>query len=47
MSFNDVAIIYAEENDYKIHLFYMIKNEAIIVIKQSDLKKEGWIIVKM
>ena len=47
MSFNDVAIIYAEENDYKIHFFYMIKNEAIIAIKQSELKKEGWIIVKM
>lgn len=47
MSFNDVAIINAEENDYKIHFFYMIKNEAIIAIKQSELKKEGWIIVKM
>ena len=47
MSFNDVAIIYAEENDYRIHFFYMIKDEAIIVIKKSDFKKEGWIIVKM
>ena len=33
MSFNDVAIVSVKGNDYRIHFWYMSKNEAINLLK--------------
>ena len=40
MSFNDVAIVSNKGNDYKIHLLYMSKDEAINIMKIADLKEK-------
>ena len=37
MSFNDVAIVCVKENAYKIHFWYMNKNDAISIINNSNL----------
>ena len=37
MSFNDVAIVYAKRNAYRIHFWYMSKNDAISIINNSNL----------
>ena len=37
MSFNDVAIIYVKESAYKIHFWYMSKDDAISLISNSNL----------
>ena len=39
LNFNDVAIVSIKENDYRIHFWYMSKNDAINVMKNSNLKK--------
>ena len=40
MNFNDVAIASIKGNDYRIHYWYMNKDDAINIIKiSSDLKK--------
>ena len=39
MNFNDVAIFSIKGNDYRIHLWYMSKDDAINIMKNSDLKK--------
>ena len=33
MSFNKAAIVYVKGNDYRIHFWYMSKDEAINIIK--------------
>ena len=38
MSFNDIAIISGKENYYRIQFWYMSKEEAINIMKNSDLK---------
>ena len=38
--FNDVAIVFVEGNGYKIHFFYISKDEAINIMKNSDLKEK-------
>ena len=38
MSFVDVSIVFVKKKDYKIHFWYMCKDEAIIIMKRSDLK---------
>ena len=40
MSFNDVAIVSYKGNDYRIHLLYMSKDEAINIMKIADLKEK-------
>ena len=35
--FNDVAIVYAKENPYRIHFWYMNKNDAISLMNNSNL----------
>ena len=35
MSFNNVAIVSTKGNGNRIHLWYMIKNEAINIMKKS------------
>ena len=37
MSFNDVAIIYAKGRAYRIHFWYMSKDESISVMSNSKL----------
>ena len=41
MNFNDVAIVSIEESDYRNHFWYMSKNDAIIIIKNSNLNEKG------
>ena len=36
MNFNDVAIVSVKESDYKIHSWYMSKDDAINIMKNSD-----------
>ena len=37
MSFNDVAIVYVKENAYRIHFWYMSKDDAISIMNNSNL----------
>ena len=37
MSFNDVAIVFIKGNNYRIHFWYMCKDEAIGIIHNSNL----------
>ena len=39
MNFN-VSIVSVKRSDYRIHLWYMSKDDIINVIKNSDLKKQ-------
>ena len=45
MNFNEVAIVSLKGNDYRIHFWYMTKNDAIVVITNSNLK-ETWNFIK-
>ena len=40
MNFNGVAIVYIKGRDYRTHSSCMSKNDAINLIKNSDLKKK-------
>ena len=46
MSF-DVAIVPVKGIDFRIYFWYMSKDEAINIMKQSDLREKKWIIVKI
>ena len=37
MSFNDATIFYLKGSSYRIHFWYMSKNDAISIMKNSDL----------
>ena len=37
MAFNDVAIIYGKGSAYRIHIWYMSKDDAISIMDDSDL----------
>ena len=43
MSFNDVAIVYVKGSAYRIHFWYMSKDDAIRIMNNSNLidKKGG------
>ena len=41
MNFNDVAIASVKGIDYRINFWYMSKDDAINIMKNSDLKKRG------
>ena len=41
VNFNDVAIFSFKVSDYRIHFWYMRKNEAISITKNSDLNEES------
>ena len=41
MNFNDAAIVSIKGNDYRIHFWYMGKNDTINIMKNSNLKKMG------
>ena len=38
MNFNDVAIVSIKGNAYRIHFCYMSKNDAIVLMTNSNLK---------
>ena len=37
MSFNDVAIVYVKGNAYRIHFWYMSKNDASSIMNNSNV----------
>ena len=37
MNFNDVAIVSVKGSDYRIHLWYMSKSDAINIMNNSNL----------
>ena len=42
MNFNDAAIASVKRSDYRIHFWYMSKDDAIIIMNNSDLsEKDG------
>ena len=44
MSFNDVTIVSIKGNDYRIHFWYMSKNDAIVLMTNSYLKDKNGIL---
>ena len=43
MSFNDIAIVSIKGNDYRIHFWYMSKNDAIVLMTNSNLNYKNGI----
>ena len=41
MNFDDVAIVSIKENDYRIHFFYMRKDDAISIMNNSSLHEKA------
>ena len=39
MNFNNVAIVSVKGSDYRIHFWYISKDDAINILKNSDIKK--------
>ena len=39
MNFNDVAIVSIKENEYRIHFWYMSKDDAVKLMKNSNLNE--------
>ena len=37
ISFNDVAIVYVKESAYRIHFWYMSKDDTISIMNNSNL----------
>ena len=40
INFNDVAIVSIKGNDYKLHFWYMSKDDAISIMNNSDLNRK-------
>ena len=40
MNFNDIAIVSIKRNDYRIHFWYMSKNDAISIMNNSNLNEK-------
>ena len=40
MGFNDIAIVYIQESSYRIHFWYMSKDDAINIMTGSHLVDE-------
>ena len=41
MNFNDFAIVSIKANDYRIHFWYMSKNDAICIINNCNLNEKN------
>ena len=41
MNFNDAAIVSVKENDYRIHIWYMSKDDAISIMKKSNSNEKS------
>ena len=46
MSFKNVAIVFIKGNDYRIHFWYMSKNDAIALMTNSNLNDKKWNFIK-
>ena len=44
MSFNDVAIVSIKGNNCRIHFWYMSKNDAIVLMTNSNLNYKNGIL---
>ena len=44
MNFNNVVIVSIEGNDYRIHFWYMSKNDAIVLMSNSNLRDKNGIL---
>ena len=44
MNFNDVAIVSIKGNDYRIHFWYISKDEAISIMHNSSLNKKSGLV---
>ena len=44
MSFKNIAIISIKGNDYRIHFWYMSKNDAIALMTNSNLNDKNGIL---
>ena len=44
MNFNDVAIVSIKGNDYRIYFWYVSKNDAIVLMTNSNLKDKNGIL---
>ena len=44
INFNDVAIVSIKGNDYRIHFWYMSKNDAVVLMANSNLKDKNGIL---
>ena len=44
MNSNDVAIVSIKGNDYRIHFYYSSKNDAIVLMTNSNLKDKNGIL---
>ena len=40
LNFNDVAIVSVKGNDYRLHFWYMSKDDAIIIMNDSSLNEK-------
>ena len=40
MNFNDVAIVSIKGNDYRIHFWYISKDDAISIMNNSSLNEK-------
>ena len=40
MNFNDVAVVSIKGNDYRIHFWYMSKDDAISIMKNFSLNEK-------
>ena len=45
MNFNDVAIASIKGNDYRVHFWYMGKDDAITIMQNSNLNENRIIII--
>ena len=43
MNFNDVANVSIKRNDYRIHFWYMSKNNAMVIMTNSNFKDKNGI----
>ena len=41
MSFTDIAIVSVKANDYRIHFWYMSKDEAINLLRNTDFTEKS------
>ena len=41
INFNDVAIVSIKGSDYRIHFWYMSRNDAINITKNSNLNEKS------
>ena len=41
MNFNDVAIVSVKQSDYRIHFWYMSKDDAISIMNNFNLNEKS------